>query len=98
MNSRQLKNLGVPADCVNSASEAIRSSTQAGGGRGKQLKETVKRVVTDPSEFLDDEHFGDFAKDVIADREFVRGEPITYRTWGSDIDPAAHGQMKQACG
>lgn len=97
MNSRQLKNLGVPDDCVKSAVAAIRSATQTGGLRGKQVKETVANVVARPSEFLDDEHFGRFAKDVIADREFVRPEPLTYRTWGSDIDPAAHGQMMQAC-
>jgi tRNA-splicing ligase RtcB (3'-phosphate/5'-hydroxy nucleic acid ligase) len=34
---------------------------------------------------------------VIEDQQFVRPEPIGYRTWGSEIDQAAHGQMKQAC-
>ena len=98
MNSRQLKNLGVPADCVKSAIAAIRSATQTAGLRGKQVKEMVRKVVAHPTAYIDDEHFGDFAKDVIADREFVRARPITYQTWGSDIDPAAHAQMKQACG
>ncbi len=65
LNSRQLKNLGVPADCVKSAVAAIRSATQTGGLRRKQLKETIKNVVARPSVFLDDVHFGRFASDVI---------------------------------
>lgn len=97
MNTRQLEKLGVPQDCVKSAIVAIQNATKIGGLRGKQVKETVKDVVAQPDRFVEHEHFGGFAKDIIADREFVRPEPITYRTWGSDIDPAAHGQMKQAC-
>ncbi|HAY79661.1 MAG TPA: RNA-splicing ligase RtcB, partial [Planctomycetaceae bacterium] len=45
----------------------------------------------------EDPHVGAFAQAVITDREFVRPEPIAYRTWGSEIDAAAHGQMQQAC-
>lgn len=98
MNGRQLQNLGVPADCVKSAVAAIQNVTKIGGLRDKQVKEAVRNVVADPHAYVDDEHFGSFAKDVIADREYVRPDPISYRTWGRDIDPAAHGQMKQACG
>lgn len=97
MNARQLGKLGVPRDCMKSAIAAIQSATKTGGLRGKQMKKTVTNVVSQPDRFVHDEHFGGFAKDIIADREFVRSEPITYRTWGSEIDPAAHGQMKQAC-
>ncbi len=27
----------------------------------------------------------------------VPREPVAYRTWGTDIDPAAHAQMRQSC-
>ncbi len=27
----------------------------------------------------------------------MRPEPISYRTWGSEIDEASHAQMRQAC-
>lgn len=97
MNARQLEKLGVPQDCVKSAIVAIQNATKSGGLRGKQVKAAVKEVVSQPDRFVNHEHFGGFAKDIIVDREFVRPEPITYRTWGSDIDSAAHGQMKQAC-
>jgi tRNA-splicing ligase RtcB len=98
MNSRQLKKLGVPDDCVKSAIVAIQNAMKSGGLKGKHLKQAIKDVVECPEGFIEDEHFGQFAQDVIADREFVRPEPIDYRTWGSEIDKASHAQMKQACG
>jgi tRNA-splicing ligase RtcB len=98
MNSRQLKKLGVPDDCVGSAIVAIQNATKGGGLRGKQVKQAIQDVLARPDQFIDDALFGQFAKEVVADREFVKPEPISYRTWGSEIDQAAHGQMKQACG
>ena len=97
MNSRQLQKLGVPEGCVKSAIAAIQIAMKAGDQKGKQIKQLIKSVLDRPQDFTGDEHFGQFAKDVIADREFVRSEPISYRTWGNEIDQAAHGQMKQAC-
>lgn len=97
MNSRQLQKLGVPEDCVKSAIVAIQSAMKAGDKRGKQIKQAIKEVLERPQDFTADEHFGPFAQAVIADREFVRSEPIPYRTWGSEIDAASHAQMRQAC-
>jgi tRNA-splicing ligase RtcB (3'-phosphate/5'-hydroxy nucleic acid ligase) len=98
MNSRQLQKLGVPEDCVKSAIAAIQTATRAGGLKGKQIKQAIRDVVERPGEFTEDECFGQFAKDIIADREFVRPEPIEYRTWGGEIDQASHAQMRLACG
>ena len=98
MNSRQLKKLGVPDDCVKSAIAAIQSVMKGGGLKGKQVKDTIRTVMEDPGSHTSDEHFGQFAKDVIEDRAFARPDPIDYRTWGHEIDDAAHRQMQQACG
>ncbi|WP_164103715.1 RtcB family protein [Candidatus Laterigemmans baculatus] len=97
MNSRQLKKLGVPEDCVKSAIVAIQQANSRGGLKGKQLKNTLRQVLAQPEAFVSDEYFGGLARDIIADRQFVRPEPIGYRVWGSDIDAAAHQQMQQAC-
>lgn len=97
MNSRQLQKLGVPEGCVKSAIVAIQTATRSGGVKGKQIKQAIKDVLDRPQDFTADEHFGRFAQDVIADREFVRPAPISYRTWGSEIDEASHAQMRQAC-
>lgn len=97
MNSRQLQKLGVPSDCVNHAIVAIQSAIKAGGVRSKELKQVIQQVLEQPEEHIHDAHFGPFARAVIADRAFVRPEPITYRTWGTEIDGASHAQMRQAC-
>ena len=47
-----------------------------GGLRGKQVKETVKDVVSKPYRFVSHEHFGGLAKDILADREFAQPEPF----------------------
>jgi tRNA-splicing ligase RtcB len=97
MNSRQLQKLGVPEACVKSAIAAIQIAAKATDQKGSQIKQSIKSVLERPEDFTSDEHFGQFAKDVIADRDFVRPKPIEYRTWGSDIDNASHAQMRQAC-
>jgi tRNA-splicing ligase RtcB len=70
---------------------------KAGDKRGKQIKQAIKDGLDRPQDFVADEHFGQSAQTVIADREFVRPESISYRTWGSEIDEASHAQMRQAC-
>jgi tRNA-splicing ligase RtcB len=98
MNSRQLQKLGVPQDCVGDAISAIRRLTSAGAPRGKDAKQRIKAVLADPEKFVDDPQLGDFADAIIADRDFVRAQPVSYRTWGEEgIDKESHGQMKQAC-
>ncbi|MHB8951895.1 MAG: RtcB family protein [Pirellulaceae bacterium] len=98
MNSRQLLKLGVPADCVREAVTAIQSVTSAGHLKGKAVKKLVQGVLEDPASYGTDEHFGAFARALIAEREFVPSAPVTYRTWGAEgIEEASHAQMRQAC-
>jgi tRNA-splicing ligase RtcB len=98
MNSRQLLKLGVPADCIREAMSAIQSATRAGNLKGKAVRKLVQRVLEDPESHVADEHFGGFARSLVAERDFAPPAPVSYRTWGADgIDPAAHAQMRQAC-
>lgn len=97
MNSRQLEKLGVPKDCIKPAIMAIQQLAKA-GVRGAQVKARVKSVLGAPEDFQDDPQLGGFAKSIITDRQFVRPEPVHYKTWGGDdIDEASHAQMRQAC-
>jgi tRNA-splicing ligase RtcB len=98
MNSRQLLKLGVPADCIREAMSAIQSATRAGNLKGKAVRKLVQQVLEDPESHVADEHFGAFARSLVAERDFAPPAPVSYRTWGADgIDPAAHAQMRQAC-
>lgn len=99
MNGRQLQKLGVPADCVREAITAIQLVAAAGERQGQGIKKQMKSVLADPEQFVADASLGGFAKALIADRDFVRAEPVAYRTWGDEgIDKESHVQMRQACG
>jgi tRNA-splicing ligase RtcB len=101
MNPRQLRNLGVPQASIRTALENIQSAAKD-LLRGSELKETLKRLLTSPGEFVADKHFGELARELVAARSgpeaaSAAAEPIAYRTWGTDIDEASHAQMRQAC-
>ncbi|CAL1124899.1 unnamed protein product [Cladocopium goreaui] len=90
--------MGIPEECLKEAVASIQSLVDSGGFKGKNFKKLVKQVVDNPEEYVEDEHFAELAAALIEDRDFVRPEPVHYRTWGKDgIDEASHDQMRQAC-
>ncbi len=97
MNARQLTKLGVPQHCLKDAMTAIQSAAKTGIVRGKGAKELIRRIVETPGDYTEDEHFGAFARELLADQEVPVHEPVDYRTWGDDIDEGAHTQMRNAC-
>jgi len=99
MNARQLQKLGVPTECMKSAILAIQSAATAGALRALNVKQAVKDLLEDPAAHVNDEHFGQLAKAVLAAGGLAEErEPISYQTWGeSGIDAASHVQMRQAC-
>lgn len=101
MNARQLAKLGVPSECVNTAVGAVQSVAKFNRTVEKPLRinvnDAVKHCVAEPEQFTGDTHFADLAKALIEERDFARPEPITYKTWGDDIDEQSHHQMQQAC-
>lgn len=100
MNARQLEKLGVPLECVPVAITAIQNVIREKGYRGKDVKETIASIVENPQPFLEDESWKALANEILEYRqqvEQVPSEPIDYPTWGTDIDQAAHDQMRTAC-
>lgn len=98
MNARQLEKLGVPAFCAGEAIVAIQRWVSEDKSRSKTVKDTIKQLVAAPHEFVTDETWGELARSLAtADADPVAREPITYPTWGTEIDPAAHAQMRLAC-
>ena len=96
MNTRQLRDLGVPDDCLSAAIQGIQVASK--NLRGREIKDTIRAVLAAPDAHLQDECFGQLAQALVAARDFVRSEPISYRTWGDDIDEQSHQQMRVACG
>lgn len=100
MNRKQLQKLGVPPDCVATAIQALSRAAEQGTGmgmKGKRARQLVAEVVGDPRGHERHPVWGEFARELIAQAHPVHHEPIAYRTWGDDIDAAAHAQMRDAC-
>lgn len=97
MNAKQLSKLGVPEFCFKSALSGIQHAAKAGVLRDLNIKKHVPTILATPDAFLADPHFGDFAKELVEERDYVPPPPIKYRTWGDDIDPGAHAQLQNAC-
>jgi tRNA-splicing ligase RtcB len=100
MNAKQLHKLGVPPDCTKAAIQALSKAAEQGTGmglKGKRARQLVAAVVENPRAHETDPIWGEFARELVADKTPVAREPIPYRTWGDDIDTAAHEQMRVAC-
>ena len=100
MNRRQLQKLGVPPKFAAAAIDALRNAASQDLGfglKGKRARDLVKEVVLSPATFVHDPIWGRLANEMLGYEPIVMREPIEYRTWGDDIDPAAHEQMRQAC-
>jgi tRNA-splicing ligase RtcB len=100
MNRKQLQKLGVPPDCAKAAIQALSRAAEQGTGmglKGKRARQLVAAVVENPRAHEADPVWGEFAREMLALSKPVAREPISYRTWGDDIDTAAHEQMRVAC-
>jgi len=97
MNNSQLRRLGVPEICLKSALGAVQGLAKQRKIRGGAMKELLRDVLETPENFVEDAELGEFARELIEERDFERPEPATYRTWGSEIDDGAHQQMRQSC-
>lgn len=100
MNAKQLQKLGVPPDCTKAAIQALSRAAEQGLGmglKGKRARQLVAGVVENPRAHEADPIWGEFAREMIAEATPVRRDPISYRTWGTDIDTGAHEQMRNAC-
>ena len=67
------------------------------GMKGQRARQLVAAVVSDPRAYEADPIWGEFAREFVAEATPVSHEPISYRTWGTDIDTGAHEQMRIAC-
>jgi tRNA-splicing ligase RtcB (3'-phosphate/5'-hydroxy nucleic acid ligase) len=100
MNAKQLQKIGVPPDCTKAAIQALSRAAEQGLGmglKGKRARQLVIGVIENPRAHETDPIWGEFARELIAQSTPVKREPISYRTWGTDIDTGAHEQMRTAC-
>ncbi|MFK8110602.1 MAG: RtcB family protein [Rubripirellula sp.] len=98
MNPRQLRKLGVPEDCLGEAIIVVQKLRSDNTNRKAEIREKLQSVIESPEQFSADPLLSALANACVADRDFVRAEPVDYTTWGADcIDKATHAQMNRAC-
>src|SRR5262245_50797266 len=106
MKRRQLQNLGVPEGAPMEAAFRCCAAAAGAGRVRSQIKTEIERVLAEPGQYAADPLYDELAgallaveARVLADRPRGGGggEPIHYRTWGTDIDAEAHKQMANAC-
>lgn len=97
MNKRQLAALGIPDYALAEALQAVQQAVSVRGMRGKDLKEMFRQLVETPETHTEDDVFGPLAKILVEEPDEPEPEPISYQTWGSEIDDLSHEQMRQAC-
>src|SRR5262249_2988845 len=67
------------------------------GLKGQRARQLVANVVRNPRTFEADPVWGELARELLAEATPTAHKTISYQTWGTDIDEAAHAQMRQAC-
>ncbi|MBI4927319.1 MAG: hypothetical protein HY835_06110 [Anaerolineae bacterium] len=97
MNTKDLIRLGVPpGEATRRGSELISRYILKGLDRTK-LAEFVEGVVKQPSEFVEDDLRGEFAKALLRCQRPLREAPAAWRQWGAGLEPEAANQMGRAC-
>jgi tRNA-splicing ligase RtcB len=100
MHRKQLQKLGIPPTCAKAAATALGKAAQQGAGmglKGKRARQWITTVSQNPQKYESDPIWGELARELLAGQVDMATEPIAYQTWGTEIDTAAHTQMRQAC-
>lgn len=97
MNRRQLEKLGIPPHAAPLAVQAIQQLLQQPDLVRSEIKDRLRQVAENPQLFVGDPVLNALARELLESEPVIAHQPVTYRTWGTDIDEAAHGQMRDAC-
>jgi tRNA-splicing ligase RtcB len=102
MKPRELENLGLPRDLARLTAPTL-GALRAQGMSRDDLRARIESIVRDPASFEQDETLGEVARGLVARAArggraatSLRTEPVSWRRWGSDIEPEALAQMAVA--
>src|SRR5688500_411633 len=100
MNSKQLREVGVPASCMNLAIDAVAEAAKTGAFADRKPAELFAEVVSSPGAYIGHRLFGKLARALIEheDEEIPESvRDVRYKQWGEEIDEASKQQMRDAC-
>ncbi|HTN73822.1 MAG TPA: RtcB family protein [Pirellulaceae bacterium] len=96
MNNRQLRNLGVPDECLTIAISCVQQAI-ATGARGNEVKSQIEKMLCEPAAFINDPLVGQLASAIVAGEQVADLQTIEYAEWGTEIDDGTRAQMRAAC-
>ena len=102
MNTRELVAIGFPAGpCVDRAKQVLQQA-RAARQNMPAVVEDLKRLAVEPASFVSHAQYGELAQQLVdqieaRDRFRPRESDAPYRVWGSDLEPDALTQMRNAC-
>lgn len=102
MKTRELVALGIPAGRCAETAKQILQKAKAAKRSMAVVRDDLGRVAASPASFVDDETYGRLAQDLIehataAGRFEPRACDAPYQIWGTDLEPDALQQLKNAC-
>ena len=102
MKARDIEKAGIPVGPLVKLAMGLLGPAAQAGLKKKQMAHRLSQVAAEPDKFVDDALFGALAQALMAHAagppSFAqRSEPAPWRMWGSDLDPAAVEQMRNAC-
>ncbi len=102
MKTRDLVRIGIPAGpCADQAKQLLQGA-HAAERRMPAVVDDLKRVAASPAAFLNDDIYGGLARRLVdhaqaAGRFRPRQGDAPYQIWGTDLEPDAVQQLKNAC-
>jgi tRNA-splicing ligase RtcB len=102
MKTRNLVALGIPAGPCAERAKQILQEAHAAKRDMKTVTEDLKRLAASPATFLRNDTYKSLAQQLLAHRTAAgafrsREHDAPYRVWGSNLEPDAVQQLKNAC-
>jgi tRNA-splicing ligase RtcB (3'-phosphate/5'-hydroxy nucleic acid ligase) len=102
MKIRDLVRLGIPAGRCADTAKQILQKARADRHSPAQARAHLEKVAASPAAFVGDERYGKLARQLVDHAAATgafrpRDTDAPYRIWGSDLEPDAVQQLKNAC-
>ena len=102
MNTRELVAIGFPAGACAERAKQVLQQARATKQNMRAVVEDLKRLAVEPAGFVAHARYGELAQQLVdrieaGDRFRPRERDAPYRVWGSDLEPEALSQMRNAC-
>jgi tRNA-splicing ligase RtcB len=102
MKTRDLAAIGIPAGACAETAKQILQQAKTAKRSMRDVQDDLKRLAAAPAEFVAHEEYGTLAKQLLEHAQAAntfrpRQVSAPYEIWGSNLEPDALQQLKNAC-